>query len=154
MSSDQGVAGGAREPGGAAKTVVPVGAEEGGSQVGANWSLNRGGMMGLPEPGDHCAEAEQETGRPKVDRLPGAMVCSVLFTSLCIVAGSGSLSAVGSGIHSVQCVVAGWLGFGSGVGLVMTSTGQIMNQIHNASGPLFTSTHSTNAAKSSLRPFT
>lgn len=78
------------------------------------------------------------------------MVCSVHFTSLCIVAGSGSMSVVGSGVHFVQCVVAGWLGLGSGEVLVMSFlVGQMVN-----GDPLFTSTHSTNVAKSSLGPCT
>lgn len=40
---------------------------------------------------------------------------SVLFTGQCITAGSGSLSALGSGFSSLQFVGCGWLGTGSGV---------------------------------------
>ncbi len=77
------------------------------------------------------------------------MICSVagFCTGSRVVAGSGSLSAVGSGDTSVH-QDDGWLvsGLGVGVGLEMSSS---VGQTEKYS-PLFSSTHSTNVAKLSL----
>ncbi len=80
----------------------------------------------------------------------GAMRGSVTLNGVgsLIAAGSGSAAAVGSGEHSVQRDGKGWLDSGSGVGLEWSSTGQT-----EKNSPLFSSTHSTQAAKFSLGPF-
>ncbi len=80
----------------------------------------------------------------------GAMRGSVTLNGVgaVIVAGSGSVAAVGSGEHSVQQDGEGWLGSGSGVGLELSSAGQM-----EKNSPLLSSTHSTQAAKFSLGPF-
>ncbi len=80
----------------------------------------------------------------------GAMSGSVTLTGVgsVIAAGSGSAAAVGSGEHSVQRDGEGWLGYGSGVGLELSSAGQT-----EKNSSLFSSTHSTQAAKFSLGPF-
>lgn len=54
---------------------------------------------------------------------PGVILVTVVSfsTDLCVTAGLGSPSAVGSGVRSVQ-QGDGWLGSGSGVGLVISST--------------------------------
>ncbi len=65
-----------------------------------------------------------------------------------VAAGSGSPSAVGSGSSSVQRD-DGWLVSGSEVGMeISSSEGQTVS-----GDPLFSSTHSTKEAKSSLGPF-
>lgn len=46
-TSDQGGAGGMREPGGAIRTMVSGGVEEGRSQGQADRLMSRGGVMGL-----------------------------------------------------------------------------------------------------------
>ncbi len=79
----------------------------------------------------------------------GAMSGSVTLNGVgsVIAAGSGSAAAVGSGEHSVQRDGEGWLGSGSGVGLELSSAGQT-----EKNSPLFSSTHSTQAAKFSFGP--
>ncbi len=62
-------------------------------------------------------------------------------TAYCVAAVSGSLPVGDSGKCSVQCG-DGCLDSGSGVGLVMSSTRQIVY-----ADPQLTSTHSTNAEK-------
>ncbi len=79
----------------------------------------------------------------------GAMRGSVTISGVgsLIAAGSGSAAAVGSGEHSVKRDGEGWLGSGSGVGLELCSAGQT-----EKNSPLFSSTHSTQAAKFSFGP--
>ncbi|ROL32994.1 hypothetical protein DPX16_5889 [Anabarilius grahami] len=61
-----------------------------------------------------------------------------------IAAGLSTVSVVGSGISSVSGVRGSWLGSGSGVGLVMSSsTGRRCREIHISPAP----THSTYSAK-------
>lgn len=59
---------------------------------------------------------------------------SSVFVRFDIAAGSGPVPEMGSGIRSMQCVRGGWLGLGSGEGLVISFlAGQMIN-----GDPLFT----------------
>ncbi len=73
----------------------------------------------------------------------GAMRGSVTLSGV----GSVIVAGSGSGKHSVQRDGEGWLGSGSGVGLELSSAGQT-----EKNSPLFSSTHSTQAAKFSFGP--
>ncbi len=77
----------------------------------------------------------------------GAMSGSVTLNGVGSVIAAGSGSAAGSGEHSVQRDGEGWLGSGSGVRLELSSAGQM-----EKNSPLFSSTHSTQAAKFSFGP--
>lgn len=86
---------------------------------------------------------------PRVDLAPGTMLLSILIagSGSFIAAGQSRLSVVGSRISTMPVVGGAWQVSGCGVGLVWSSARPMVN------GELvFTSTHSTNAAKLSLGP--